>query len=120
MILIGGENLIDLIEQPPAADAAQPQRRVIHAVEGGSPYNTAIAAGRLGAEVGRRGTRRDRHLARRALRPDPPILKSTRPPVSSVELCEDVREQSPQPRHRSTTSSVRILSSRTPALRCSP
>ena len=52
MILIGGENLIDLIEQPPAADATQPQRRVIHAVEGGSPYNTAIAAGRLGAEVG--------------------------------------------------------------------
>lgn len=47
MILIGGENLMDLIAQPQMAP-----NLYLRAVEGGSPYNTALAAARLGAEVG--------------------------------------------------------------------
>ena len=47
MILIGGENLMDLIAQP-----QQEPGLYLRAVEGGSPYNTALAAARLGAEVG--------------------------------------------------------------------
>ena len=47
MILIGGENLMDLIAQPHLESGLY-----MRAVEGGSPYNTALAAARLGAEVG--------------------------------------------------------------------
>ncbi|MFD7560508.1 MULTISPECIES: carbohydrate kinase [unclassified Streptomyces] len=44
MIVVGGEALIDLVptEQPPGALLPRP---------GGGPYNTALALGRLGAEV---------------------------------------------------------------------
>lgn len=47
MLLIGGENLMDLIAQPSEA-----RNDLLRAVEGGSPYNTALAAGRQGAKVG--------------------------------------------------------------------
>ncbi len=44
MILVGGENLIDLL--------GQPQGALFRAVPGGSPFNVAKAAARLGANVG--------------------------------------------------------------------
>ncbi len=46
MILCGGENLIDLVEE---ADSS-PRR--FRAVPGGSPYNCALALGRLGVPTG--------------------------------------------------------------------
>ena len=48
MIVIGGENLIDLIQISTSADG----RPVYQAVPGGSPYNTAIAAARQGQPTG--------------------------------------------------------------------
>ena len=52
MILIGGENLMDLITQPSLRGSELNDTLTLRAVEGGSPYNTAVAAARLGAEVG--------------------------------------------------------------------
>lgn len=48
MIVIGGENLIDLIQISVGSDG----RPVYQAVPGGSPYNTAIAAARQGQPTG--------------------------------------------------------------------
>ena len=45
MLLVGGENLFDLI-----SDTAKDEL-TYKAVPGGSPYNTAIAAGKLGAHT---------------------------------------------------------------------
>ncbi len=45
MLVIGGENLFDMISE--VKDGALSYK----AVPGGSPYNTAVAAGRLGAQV---------------------------------------------------------------------
>ncbi len=47
MILIGGENLIDLIQDPP--DGGHPAYR---AIPGGAPFNVAKAVARQSAEVG--------------------------------------------------------------------
>ena len=47
MILVGGENLMDMIQVDNQNDIA-----LFEAVPGGSPYNLAIAAGRQGASVG--------------------------------------------------------------------
>ena len=47
MIVVGGENLIDLIEEP--SSSGNPAYR---ANPGGSPYNCAKTLGRLGANVG--------------------------------------------------------------------
>jgi fructokinase len=48
MFVVGGESLIDLVSQPVAADG----RRLFEALAGGSPYNCAIALGKLGNEAG--------------------------------------------------------------------
>ena len=45
MLLVGGENLFDLISETSNGDLTY------KAIPGGSPYNTAIAAGLLGAET---------------------------------------------------------------------
>ncbi len=47
MLVVGGENLIDLISEE-SRDASIIYRPHL----GGSPYNTALAAGLMGAEVG--------------------------------------------------------------------
>lgn len=48
MFVVGGESLIDLVQEPPGADGT------IHmsAHQGGSPYNCAIALARLGNDTG--------------------------------------------------------------------
>lgn len=48
MIVVGGESLIDLVQEPP--DATGTIRMTAHA--GGSPYNCAIALAKLGNETG--------------------------------------------------------------------
>lgn len=60
MLLVGGENIMDLI-------ALEGEGADLHfrAVEGGSPYNTALAAARLGAQVGYLTPISDDHLGRR-------------------------------------------------------
>ena len=47
MILVGGENLIDMIQID-----NQNENAIFEAVPGGSPYNLAMAAGRQGVKVG--------------------------------------------------------------------
>ena len=47
MILVGGENLMDMIQVD-----SQYQTALFQAIPGGSPYNLALAAGRQGARVG--------------------------------------------------------------------
>ena len=47
MILVGGENLMDMIQT-----GKQNENSLFEAVPGGSPYNLAMAAGRQGAAVG--------------------------------------------------------------------
>ncbi len=46
MILVGGENLMDLVSSPEGDGAT------FRAVPGGAPFNWALALGRLGVEVG--------------------------------------------------------------------
>lgn len=48
MFVVGGESLIDLVEEPGGSDG--PVRMTAHA--GGSPYNCAIALAKLGGETG--------------------------------------------------------------------
>jgi fructokinase len=48
MFVVGGESLIDLVQEPPGPDAAV--RMTAHA--GGSPYNCAIALSKLGNDTG--------------------------------------------------------------------
>ena len=47
MILVGGENLMDMIQID-----NQNENALLEAVPGGSPYNLAMAAGRQGVKVG--------------------------------------------------------------------
>ena len=47
MILVGGENLMDMIQVDNRNENA-----LFEAVPGGSPYNLAMAAGRQGVQVG--------------------------------------------------------------------
>ena len=47
MILVGGENLMDMIQVD-----NQYQTALFKAIPGGSPYNLALAAGRQGVRVG--------------------------------------------------------------------
>ena len=47
MILVGGENLMDMIQMP-----ADDENIVFRAVPGGSPYNVALALGRQGVPTG--------------------------------------------------------------------
>jgi fructokinase len=51
MIVCCGENLIDMVPAVPPRGAAVPHNAIFSAVPGGCPYNSAIAASRLGAEV---------------------------------------------------------------------
>jgi fructokinase len=48
MFVVGGESLIDLVQEPPGPDGAV--RMTAHA--GGSPYNCAIALSKLGNDTG--------------------------------------------------------------------
>ncbi|HEV7275700.1 MAG TPA: carbohydrate kinase [Devosiaceae bacterium] len=48
MFVVGGESLVDLVQEPPGADGVI--RMTAH--QGGSPYNCAIALSRLGNETG--------------------------------------------------------------------
>lgn len=48
MFVVGGESLVDLVSEPRAADGAIH----MHAHQGGSPYNCAIALAKLGNDAG--------------------------------------------------------------------